>query len=274
MLLKAHAKVNLFLLVTGVRGDFHTISSFVAFATDIYDELSIEESKDGNSVIFLNSSSIDKLDNTIVKALSYLSDYTDKFFTVKIKKNIPTAAGMGGGSADAAAILRYLGKLLNIDNEALYEIALKIGADVPVCLYGSACLVHGIGEKITQSNLEFSFPAVFINPSRKLLTSDVFSLYKKRNKCFSSDITNLDEYQLIELDNDLMEYAAELAPEIRLILNTLDESEGCISAKLCGSGPTCFGIFRDLDRAMLALDTIKSSNNNWLIQFSYIGNKI
>ena len=232
MKIQAPAKLNLSLEVMGKRPDgYHLLESDVVFL-NLYDELHFEIAPK----LELNS---DIENNIIIKAANALD--SKKGAKITLTKRIPMGAGLGGGSADAAATLVALNKLwgLNFPNNQLYEIALKLGADVPVCLYAhleSANSAHfsGIGEVITK----FTAPEYFyllVNPNIHLATKDVFNQLKGRD--------------------NFVEAATELAPEIGKVLDFLN-SQNPVFARMTGTGSTCFAVFESMQLTEMAAKNV------------------
>lgn len=309
-LLIAPAKVNLSLLITGRRekDNYHLLNSIVAFAQDIYDEIFIEEITAANnksSIEFLiagklntnNIKAIDLENNTISRALKLLNEYLVEqkknpiFFDIKVKKHIPISAGLGGGSADCAAVLNYIGSNFNIKRQELFRVAEVVGADIPICLYGRTALISGIGEEIIAfNNNELKLFCVFVNPRLPLSTLAVFNAYDEntannQNKeednkkavaeIIASIIVNKPKELsklLLSYNNDLQGAAIKLMPLIEEIIDLLKSYEGCLKAAISGSGPTCFAIFEREEQAKVAATTLTKLRPNWYVKFSLVGN--
>ncbi|AIL65647.1 4-diphosphocytidyl-2-C-methyl-D-erythritol kinase [Rickettsiales bacterium Ac37b] len=275
--LKAKAKINLFLHVTSrTENNYHNLESIVAFANDIYDIISIKSS---NSLYLTMdgpfSSSLSATDNLILKAAFCLQNYTNTSYGahIHLTKNIPVAAGLGGGSSDAAAVLKLLNNFwkLDITDFTLYNICAKLGSDIPICYYGKYSYFSGKGEIITP--IETTCPKIYallINPLIATSTQAVF--YNLREEEFSKPFSNrpqsfLHLLELIEFlkiqKNDLEKSAIRLVPEINDIINVLNSQNGCILSRMSGSGATCFGLFTSLEEAKHALTTIQKHHGNW-----------
>jgi len=174
---------------------------------------------------------------------------------LRLTKRIPIAAGLGGGSADAAAALGELVALwrLAISDDELFALAARIGADVPMCLAGRPSLVSGVGEKLAPAPPLPACAILLVNPGRPLVTRDVFAA---RRGGFSaslplqpwSDLTSFVA-TLAARGNDLAEAAIALCPPIAEVLAVLRGSEGALYAAMSGSGATCFALFATLDEA-------------------------
>lgn len=270
--IKAPAKVNLFLHVTGKRNNgYHNLESLFVF-TEFGDEISIKESiEDKISFKGKFSKNLDSKNNTAIKALSLFKKETGikTEYNIKIKKNIPVEAGLGGGSADAASVLNSLNKLNKnkLSKEKLKEIAFRIGADVPACLYKTAVLVTGIGEKIRPVKIKDKLFILLVNPLKNLSTEKVFkegfTKYEKE-KFYNKKTLLLDE--IIKQKNSLEENAVKIVPEIKEVLGLIDKTKNCQLSRMSGSGATCFGIYKtkkDLDNAFAF---IKKHKKSWWFQ--------
>jgi 4-diphosphocytidyl-2-C-methyl-D-erythritol kinase len=174
--------------------------------------------------------------------------------SITLEKNIPVGAGLGGGSADAAALLRAVNALSTapLDDDALYRLAASLGADVPVCLAGGCQRIAGIGESMTPINLDFMGSILLVNPRIPLSTKDVFTRFTGPKSGFASSLSNLDAASMVGLGNDLTAIAIELAPAINNCLNHLAGSKGAIATAMSGSGASCFALFDHIDNAEIA----------------------
>ncbi|MFT5001557.1 MAG: 4-diphosphocytidyl-2-C-methyl-D-erythritol kinase, partial [Planctomycetota bacterium] len=188
---------------------------------------------------------------------------------ITLEKNLPAAAGIGGGSADAAAALHLLSALWQLpmpDNAAL----LTLGADVPVCVSGTAMRMTDVGGCLEPISIP-SFHAVLINPLIGLSTLGSFrGLKNKGNEPLGKvpGTQNVDEWleYLAQQRNDLCAPATKIVGEIRGILDALDASAGCALARMSGSGASCFGLYRSQELAENAAQSIRTENPNWWVQ--------
>jgi len=252
----APAKVNLTLRITGRRADaYHLLEGLTVF-TRFGDRLRISLVKDTDRVSLSGpfAGSVEGA-NTITKAIDLyraaarLSDGVH----VELEKRIPVAAGLGGGSADAAAVLNGLQSLLGapVLDEDLHRLALSIGADVPVCLGTAACHMSGIGERLQPVTGLPDVAVVLVNPRVGMPTATVFSDFAgpyhppvTRPVRFSSEDA-LFGFLGRRTTNSLQPAAGRLAPEIVRILDVLDAAPGVRSSGMSGSGATCFALFGD-----------------------------
>ena len=249
----APAKVNLYLHITGRRADgLHLLESLVAFAeagdalyAEPADELSLEVAGPFARAL------AGEADNLVLRAARALAP--GQGARLVLEKNLPVAAGIGGGSADAAAALRLLSRLWGIGTD-LEPLAAGLGADVPVCLAGATCGMAGIGERLTPVP-DWPVPHLLLaNSGVALPTPAVFGA-----RCGAFRESRPWPRTVAELAgcaNDLTEAAILLAPEVGDTLAALAALDGALFARMSGSGATCFAAFADKaarDRARAAL---------------------
>ena len=181
--------------------------------------------------------------------------------SITLEKNIPVGAGLGGGSADAAALLRTVNTLsktpLGID--ALNRLAARLGADVPACLAGGCQRIAGIGEAMTPIDLDFAGSILLVNPRVPLSTKDVFTCFTGPKSGFAGSLSHLDAAGMVGLGNDLTATAIELAPAINDCLDRLTGSNGAIATAMSGSGASCFALFDHIDNAKIAAAEFESA---------------
>lgn len=267
--LLAPAKINLFLHVNGKRDDgYHLLQSLVAFA-DIGDTLEFFP-HDSLAITITGPfmKGLDANDNIIIKAASLLAAHHKIKPKAKIHliKNLPIAAGIGGGSADAAVAINGLEKLWGVSThqEDKLRIAAQIGADVPACLYGQALWMEGIGEKITPVPNFTPLHVVLVNPGVPVLTVDVF---KHLVLPFNTPVPLRTGLPFLKkCRNDLTNSAIQCTSIIDEVLYALTATEGCEIARMSGSGATCFGIYPSAKAAEGATQKIQSSHPHWWVQ--------
>lgn len=277
----AYAKVNLFLRVVGRRPDgYHLIESLVAFA-DIHDTVGVRRARGLDLKIegpFASDLGDPIVENLVLRAAEALrSTYAIRDGAdILLTKNLPVASGIGGGSADAAAALTALCRLWNIgaSAEQLAEIGLGLGADVPVCLTGSPSLMSGIGETITPFAPLPPCGILLVNSGVAVSTASVF---RARTAPFSvcgtydsNMVDNLnDAHGLAALlalhDNDLAAPASALAPEIPATLRAIEDTQGCLLARMSGSGATCFGLYANAVSAADAAAHVALDHPDWWV---------
>lgn len=253
---RAYAKVNLCLDVVRRREDGYHELSMIMVPIDFYDviEMNIADTmslKTNMGYLPINEK------NTVIKAIETMrKEYGFKEnFEINLTKHIPTQAGLAGGSADGAASMRLVRKLLNLDisDEELGELAKKVGADVPFCVHSRPALVSGIGEKLEFFDLETDFYLFLVKPYRGVSTRLAF---EKLNfdQCSHPDAKEMKEalinqdYESIlkHLGNSLEESAYRLVPQIAKIKKELLEY-GFDGALMSGSGSTVFAITKNSD---------------------------
>ena len=272
----AKAKINLCLHVTGQNMEgYHLLDSLVAFANYgdelvFHDNEKIEIVSEGKFGKDLSNIKIQK--NIIFKALKSLN--LSSGVKIKLQKNLPVSAGIGGGSADAAATLRGIFQQKNIPFPP--DDGLALGADVPICIKSTTQRMQGIGEKLTDVKVFPKLAAVLVNSGDKVSTPVIFKLLKNKD---NQDIGNLPNkkmtftqtvHYLSELRNDLELPAFELIPNIKNVITLLNNSGSSLS-RMSGSGATCFGLFADFELAKSAANNISTDNPNWWVQPVILG---
>lgn len=282
---EGRAKVNLTLRVVGRRVDgYHELESVVAFA-DCADHLSLTPGPELKLATTgpLAEACGDAADNLVFKAARHLADRVPglKLGEFILDKRLPVAAGIGGGSADAAAALRLLARLNQIepDDARLREVALKVGADVPVCLASRACDMSGVGENLLPLNLP-SLPCVMINPRVPVATKDVFTALGLRHgellagtsdiiqsPAWPEDASSVADWiaAIAAVPNDLEAPAIRIQPVIAEVLSALGDAEGVRLARMSGSGATCFAVFEQSAAAERAAASIERDHPEWWV---------
>lgn len=275
----APAKVNLYLHILNCRDDgYHALESLVVFA-DASDELTLDPLQPFSLQIegpFAKD--CDEAENSILKAVHALQLRAPglKLGTFTLQKNLPVAAGLGGGSADAAAALRLLAQLNDIarNDPVLNDFALHAGADVPVCLSSQSALIRGIGEQVTPVELP-SCAGVLVNCGKPVLTRDVFAKFKLKQEQHEKDFQPpLDFTALISFlktkANDLAAAARELCPAIKIVEQAIEET-GAALTRLSGSGATVFGLYDLKGKAEAAAQLIRQSHPQWWVKAVTLG---
>jgi 4-diphosphocytidyl-2-C-methyl-D-erythritol kinase len=273
----APAKVNLLLHVGDRRADgYHDLQSLVAFAS-VGDELRLEQSESLSLAIegaFASSLASDET-NLALRAARALSATTANRGHVHIvlRKNLPVASGIGGGSADAAATLRGLVHLwqLDIDRSALLRIAEDLGSDVPVCMSSMPSWMEGRGERVTELPPLPALSLVLVNPGIAISTGAVFDALTRRRgiegtmpTVFSNPDTLLEFLRVTS--NDLEPAALSIAPVIGDVLKALAGTRNIELARMSGSGATCFGLFRSERDAVAAASSLRQARRDWWVQ--------
>ena len=261
----APAKINLFLRICGRTDDgYHLLDSAVVF-THFGDHLTIEPAHDDQLAIIgeFASGLANVDDNLVMTALNGFRAAGGVIggLSITLAKNIPVGAGLGGGSADAAAFLRAVNALSSrpLGKNALYHLAASLGADVPVCLAGGCQRIAGIGETMTPIDLDFAGAILLVNPRIPLSTKEVFTRFTGPTSGFAGSVSNLDAAGMVRLGNDLTATAVELAPAINSCLDRLARSKGAIATAMSGSGASCFALFDHIDNAEIAAIEFKNT---------------
>lgn len=267
----APAKINLALHVTGRRPDgYHDLESLVVFAA-LSDELRASTAKTDKLTLKgpFASALTSGQSNLVRKAMSAFRnrwpDAVGHGVAITLTKNLPIAAGIGGGSADAAAALRLMAHLSDepIDPAALAAVAKELGADVPVCMVSRPCLVKGIGEIIKPFTRFPNCHVVLVNPLIPITTSDIFRRLERRDNPGLPALGDPLEHTamlalwLEETRNDLEGPAVAFAPIIGEITTKLHQTPGCIAARMSGSGATVFGLYGSSAEAYQAARDIR-----------------
>lgn len=259
---RAYAKINLCLNVRGRRDDGYHELEMIMVPIDFYDTLEMlpsDETRLSNNRTYIPVNE----KNTVIKAIQVLRErygFTEHF-DCRLQKHIPTRAGLAGGSADAAAAIRMINRMLNLgmSTQDMIDCARQVGADVPFCILSRPALVKGIGEVIVPFECRPDFHILLVKPRRGVSTKEAFEI------CDSTDPAHPDCRRMCEalisgsyddiiasLGNSLEDAALQLVPEIRQVKQALS-TLGFDGVLMSGSGSTVFGITRDeklLDRAM------------------------
>ena len=269
----APAKINLTLRVLGRRADgYHELESLVAFA-NLADRLTLDP---GDALALdvvgaFAAASGNVSDNLVLKAVNALRARVDGLKTghFKLEKNIPVAAGVGGGSADAAAALRLLAGLNDValDDQRLMDAARAVGADVPVCLSSKVRIMRGVGEQLSPPLPLPKLPAVLVNPGVAVATRDVFAKLviphqseslREPPFSFAGSVAFLRRH-----GNDLTDAAIACAPVVAEVLEALQALPGQLLARMSGSGATCFALFASEAEASAAAQSLQARHANW-----------
>ena len=272
----APVKINLYLHITGRREDgYHEVDTLIAF-TDFGDEITAEASDtlkisaDGPFAAELPEGE----DNLVIRAIDALRQSAGEITSahITLSKHIPLAAGVGGGSADAAAAMWAVSRLWNLDTDKpvdLFAVGRPLGADVPACLYRRPAYASGIGQDLVAAPTLPEAGVLLVNPGVKLATPSVF---KARTGGFSPDTSDpTADLQTVpklvsfleDRANDLTDAAIKLCPAVEDVLYALERTPGCRLARMSGSGATCFGIFDDRAAAEAALDALEAPDHWW-----------
>lgn len=260
--LAAHAKINLTLHITGKREDgYHTLNT-VMQSLKLADRVYLQLTEHKTVTVTCSRPELAGENNLAHRAAStFLSALPqgNRGVSLHIEKHIPVAAGLGGGSADAAAVLTGLNLLFHqpFSPDALQAMGLSLGADVPFCMVGGTCLVTGVGEQLAPMRPALRGHVVLVTPCRKASTGEMYRKYdeikglSKAENCVIIDKIKAGSPDDIaqSLHNDFLPlYDGQAVP---LALQAMKEA-GALGACLSGSGPTVFGLFADVPAAQNA----------------------
>ena len=285
---RAPAKINLTLRVVGRRPDgYHDIESLVVFA-GVGDALTFAPARtlalSVNGPTAAASGTIG--DNLVLKAARALAERVEglKLGRFALTKRLPVAAGVGGGSSDAAAALRLLARAnrIALDDPRLLEAAAATGADVPVCLDPKPQMMRGIGHILSEPLALPKLPAVLVNPRVAVPTKDVFAALRAHLKGHGRVAINTAFERsrfkmkglidaLAEERNDLEAPAIAIAPVIAQVLADLRALRGCRLARMSGSGATCFGLFGTAPAAAAAARKLRARQPGWWVRATTLG---
>ncbi len=274
----APAKLNLDLLVTARRADGrHELDSIVVFCeladrVELYPAEGLSLAVSGPTAETVPAGP----DNLVLRAARLLAETArvTAGAAIVLHKEIPVAAGLGGGSADAAATLRGLRRLwgLSLDDERLRDLGLALGADLPVCLWARPARMRGIGERLDPVRGLPDLPLLLVNPGRPLATGPVFrglsGPFRAAHRSPFRPCPSLVQFAvwLAESRNDLEPPARRLEPEIGGVLEDLAGLSGCLLARMSGSGATCFGLFGDRGELETAALLLRRKRPDWWIR--------
>lgn len=261
--LKSRAKINLSIDVLGKREDGYHLVQMIMQTIDLYDIIKIKELITEDIVIKSNSSDIPLDDNNIVyKAVNLLRNKFDikKGVEIFIEKNIPVAAGMAGGSSNAAAVLVGLNKIwgLNLSEVELQEIGFKLGADVPFCISGRTAIAQGVGEELTyikglpkSTSILICKPNLFISTEKVYKGLDLENIKYRPNNEFL--INSLEKEDIKSVANNMVNVLESVTSKEHLQINEIEKimlNCNALGSMMSGSGPTVFGLFENENEAL------------------------
>ena len=275
--LTAPAKVNLALHVTGRRSDgYHELDTLAVFA-DAGDNVAIEPAERLSVSIsgpFAAHAPGDRTDLAWRAAEAFFA-HTGRppGAAIRIEKNIPAGAGLGGGSADAAAVLAGLNAMLSagLSRDELARIGLSLGADVPMCLAGGCLRARGIGENIQALADWPALPLVLVWPGRPVSTAACFGALARRDNPPLPDPPETAETPaeiaawLAGCRNDLEPPARTIEPVVGEVLDCLRATDGCLLVRMTGSGSACFGLYGISEQAQAAAARLRDLRPDWWV---------
>ena len=263
----AYAKINLALHVRARRDDgYHELETLFAFV-DAGDRLSVTPAArdEVRTVGEFAGQLTDPFDNIVMKALSVLP--RPGGWAVTLEKNLPVAAGLGGGSADAGALFRLFEREHGLPEDWQARAA-RLGADVPACVLSRTCIGRGTGTELEPVENDIgAIPVLLVNPRVKLATSEVFAGWNRR------DLGSMPQGSVREImlagRNDLEPSAVALRPEIAKVLAAL-RSTGPLVARMSGSGATCFAVYQRNDVMAEAAAHIAADYPGWWMMSGHL----
>lgn len=280
----AAAKLNLTLHVGPVRPDgYHPVDSLVVFAGwgdrltfELADTLSLEISGEGAETL------LSETGNLVLKAaetLAMAAGLDAPGARIRLDKSIPLGAGLGGGSADAAAALRGLNRLWDLDwpEDMLAGLGAEIGSDVPACVFSRPLRIRGRGERTELLERWPALPALLVNPRQSVSTGRIFALYDTDPRPIEAGATASAETvrdaleAIADCRNDLQPHAVAAAGVVGEVLKALEDLPGARLVRMTGSGSTCFALFDSKEAADEAGHLIAAGHADWLIQPVMLG---
>ncbi|WP_353095553.1 4-(cytidine 5'-diphospho)-2-C-methyl-D-erythritol kinase [Tissierella praeacuta] len=275
IIMESYGKINLGLDVLYKREDgYHEITTIMQ-QIGLSDTLVISEIKEGikldcdNKEVPLDST------NLVYLAWKKLQERTgvNKGIKVKIHKKIPIAAGLAGGSTNAAAVLKGLNEIwrLGLSKEELMDIGVEIGADIPYCIMGGTALAEGIGEKLTEVKAFKEKNILLVNPGVGVSTADVYKNLKLNSRSrmnVEKIISSIENDDIKSLANSMTNIMEEVVIEKLPIIFEIKKdmmTYGALGSLMSGSGPTVFGLFDDLDKLNYCKNTLEKKYNNGVV---------
>ncbi len=283
---RSPAKINLHLEIIGKREDGYHELAMIMQNIDLFDYIEFENNQIGK--IELNSDNKDlslNNDNLIIKAANCLKEISNNKklgVNIFLKKNIPIGAGLAGGSSNAAATLIGLNKLWNLklECETILSLSAKLGSDVPFFVNGGSQFCFGRGEILEEYNYKLEYGVILLkNPKISISTADTYKKYS--NKFCSEYLTEsnktnairnslrIDGFhnqknsgQMLKIKNDLQVIVEKENDSVMHALHILSNLDNCLSFSMSGSGPTCFALFKDINKATEVFEQNKKIFNN------------
>lgn len=272
MKIRAYAKVNISLDVVGKREDGYHLLRMIMQNIDLYDEIIVEK-QSRDIIIECNKNYVptDSRNLAYKAAMAFKERYNiSEGVKIKIFKNIPVSAGLAGGSTDAAAVLKLMNKLfeVNASKEELMELGLKLGADIPYCIQGGTALCEGVGEVITPLKSFRDKIIVLVKPSFGVSTKEVYKNFDMEKvkkhpetealiKAMAEDDLRYVAYNM----RNLLENVTLKKHKVLINLKEEMNKYGAINSMMSGSGPTVFAFFDDMLKAQRCFEKMKEKYN-------------
>ena len=266
----AHAKVNLTLHVVGHRTNgYHELQSLVCL-TEFGDQIHLYPAADFSFQVigpFAAGIPVDE-SNLVVQAAKFMAQQHSKSLDCQIilEKNLPMASGIGGGSSDAAAVMKALSQYWSVSLPKVDEM-MALGADIPVCMASGLTLMEGTGEDVTQLSAAPNWGVVLVKPNVGVSTPAVFNALNAKQNPPMQDVAEncVDIAWLCDQRNDLEPPAMAMVPEVAAVVDAISEIPQCQVARMSGSGATCFGLFADIKQANAAAERLQQAHPNWWV---------
>ncbi|AGK95426.1 4-(cytidine 5'-diphospho)-2-C-methyl-D-erythritol kinase [Clostridium pasteurianum] len=268
MLLKAYAKINISLDIVGKREDGYHLLKMIMQAIDLYDVMNINRTDNGIK-LSCDKQYVPTDDKNIAykAAKLFIDTYNIKSgVSIEINKNIPVAAGLAGGSTDGAAVLRAMRDIFSVDvtDEELMELGLKLGADVPYCILGGTALCEGIGEKITTLKSFKDKILILVKPNFGVSTKEVYKNFDIERVFKHPDMNSLikamEKDDLEFISNNMKNLLENVTIRKYNMLKNIKDSMlryGALGSMMSGSGPSIFGFFDDMLKAQRCFEGMK-----------------
>ena len=272
MKIKAYAKINISLDIVGKReSDGYHLLKMIMQNIDLYDEISIEKQKEGITISCNKNYVPTDSRNLAYKAASLFKETynIDDGVHIDIVKNIPVSAGLAGGSTDAAAVLKLMNKIfeVNASDEELMNIGLKLGADIPYCINGGTALCEGIGEKITTLQPFKDKILVLVKPSFGVSTKEVYKSFNldrvrvhPKTDSLIEAMENDDLYYVANNMKNLLENVTLRKHNILIKIKEEMNRYGAVGSMMSGSGPSVFAFFDDMLKAQRCYEKMKENH--------------
>ena len=267
--IKSYCKINLCLkVIKKLSNGYHDISSLITFC-NLHDVISISKVKNLSDKITFSGKfkgGINYNSNTVVKVLNLLRKNNfllNQSFKINIQKNIPHGSGLGGASSNAAVLLNYFNKRMNlkISKKKLMKLATQIGFDVPISLEKRNTFLTGRKGKIIRLNQRFGFNILIVYPNLICSTEKIYRKNREKSPIIDDLFFRKKGKQLIDSlikrNNDLEKIVVKIYPKIGKIINYIKSQKGCFFSRITGSGSACIGIFCNISDANYAQKMIK-----------------
>jgi len=277
MKIKAYGKINIALEVVGKREDGYHLLRMIMQNIDLYDLIELNEKRSNDITIECNKPYVPKDDRNLAYKAARLFMDTYKInrgIHIDIVKNIPVAAGLAGGSTNAAAVLKALNEMFDVgaSEQDLMDLGVKLGADIPYCIKGGTCLCEGIGEKISELKSFKDKILVLVKPPFGVSTKDVYGAIDI-NKIFKKVLVNelieaIEKDDLLFVTKNMKNHLENVTLRRHPLIIKIKEDMikmGSIGSMMSGSGPTVFGFFDDMLKAQSCYERMKKQFNDVFI---------